>query len=296
MKKFLTLTCMLRWEMTDFVVQMNASLNPAVLQGNHLTQNRECFEIGQTQCPSSLPFGFPDHHQCLTLGKPDDSMGFIDWSKKRFTIVNSMENAITDHLKSNRASMPETRQSSCCYDMTAECILKMKEVDANLALERLVQEKLGIEMKQNARNRIMDLMKLLHVLEQHGIVRLIRSVDDEQSILGFSEMQVKDLNEFNQAIRNMVAYDENRCWLVNGRKDIKEPTGPVYELLRQIGVKPMKGTRGPRNGDPGKRDFMYSYRYIYDKDSMKKNCNRLRKGYIGRALGEDQDMAMQEDD
>ena len=121
--------------------------------------------------------------------------------------------------------------------MTAECILKMKEVDANLAMERLVQEKLGIEMKQNARNRIMDLMKLLHVLEQHGIVRLIRSVDDEQSILGFSEMQVKDLNEFNQAIRNMVAYDENRCWLVNGRKDIKEPTGPVYELLRQIGVK-----------------------------------------------------------
>jgi hypothetical protein len=28
-----------------------------------------------------------------------------------------------------------------------------------------------------------------------------------------------------------------RCWLVNGKKDIKEPTGPVYELLRQIGIK-----------------------------------------------------------
>ena len=28
-----------------------------------------------------------------------------------------------------------------------------------------------------------------------------------------------------------------RCWLVNGKKEIKEPTGPVYELLRQIGIK-----------------------------------------------------------
>lgn len=35
-----------------------------------------------------------------------------------------------------------------------------------------------------------------------------------------------------------------RCWLVNGKKDIKEPTGPVYELLRQIGIKVWRGLGG----------------------------------------------------
>eukprot|EP00960_Hanusia_phi_P039074 753733-Hanusia_phi.AAC.3 len=218
---------------------MNASLNAAMFQGfqgNHFSQNRECFEIAQPHYPHN-PFPLPDHHQCLTLGKPDDSMGFIDWSKKRFTIVNAMENQITDGLKSNRSWTQEVRESVCSNEFTANHILQMKEVDANLALEKLVQEKLGIEMKQNARNRIMDLLKLLHILEQQGTVRLIRSTEEDQSILGFSELQVQDLNEFNKAIRQMVACDDNRCWLVNGRRDIKEPTGPVYELLRQIGVK-----------------------------------------------------------
>eukprot|EP00960_Hanusia_phi_P041736 755138-Hanusia_phi.AAC.11 len=174
--------------------------------------------------------------------------------------------------------------------------------DFDQLLETLGNQRLGVKMKPNARNRIKELMLVLLKLENTRVLRFDRSSKDtENCILGFREMLVHDLSTFNQEIRKMVCDDVRKCWLVNGKKCIKEPTGPVYELFRQIGVRPMKGTRGPRGGDPGKRDFMYSYRYlhhldwmigltvwlqhryVYDRDLMLKNRNRLQQGFIGRS-------------
>jgi len=41
-----------------------------------------------------------------------------------------------------------------------------------------------------------------------------------------------------------------------------QPTGPVYEVLRQIGIKPIRGMRGPLETDPGKRDFMFVREFV----------------------------------
>ncbi|EKX50494.1 hypothetical protein GUITHDRAFT_103725 [Guillardia theta CCMP2712] len=167
---------------------------------------------------------------------------------------------------------------------SSSSILSSRAVEADIALEGLAKETLGIHVKPNARNRMKDLMHLLIQLESKNVLKLVKSKDDGGNcILGFSEIQVHELQVFNMEIRRMVLEDENRCWLVNGKTNIKEPTGPVYEILRQIGIKPMRGMRGPRKTDPGKRDFMYSYRYIFDVELMMKNRNRLQSGYIGRS-------------
>ena len=112
--------------------------------------------------------------------------------------------------------------------------------DFDHLLETLGNQRLGVKMKPNARNRIKELMLVLLKLESTRVLRFDRSSrDTENCILGFREMLVHDLSTFNQEIRKMVCDDVQKCWLVNGKKCIKEPTGPVYELFRQIGVRVM---------------------------------------------------------
>eukprot|EP00960_Hanusia_phi_P066716 766457-Hanusia_phi.AAC.9 len=133
--------------------------------------------------------------------------------------------------------------------------------DAENAVKRLDKAVLSSEMKANAKNRMKDLLLLLLRLADDNVLTLVKSKNEaENSILGFAEIHVHELPTFNTEIRLMVQQDKKHCWLVNGKVDIKEPTGPVYEILRQIGIRPMRGMRGPRFSDPGKRDFMYSYR------------------------------------
>ena len=141
-----------------------------------------------------------------------------------------------------------------------------------------------MDVKPNAQCRMQDLQSLLADLNDKRVITL--KVSDQphgNSLLGFAEINVHALVEFNACVRQMVLQDKMHCWLVNGRKDIKEPTGPVYELLRQLGVKPVRGTRGPLQTDPGKRDFIYYSRYTYEQDLMLRNRNRLQPGFIGRA-------------
>ena len=44
-------------------------------------------------------------------------------------------------------------------------------------------------------------------------------------------------HRFNTAIREMVLADKDGIWVgCNGKKKIKVPTGPVYEILRQVRI------------------------------------------------------------
>ena len=141
-----------------------------------------------------------------------------------------------------------------------------------------------MDVKPNAQCRMQDLQSLLVDLNDKRVITLkVSDQPHENSLLGFAEINVHALVEFNACVRQMVLQDKMHCWLVNGKKDIKEPTGPVYELLRQLGVKPVRGTRGPLQTDPGKRDFIYYSRYTYEQDLMLRNRNRLQPGFIGRA-------------
>jgi len=56
----------------------------------------------------------------------------------------------------------------------------------------------------------------------------------------------------------------------------------IYILIynRQIGIKPVRGMRGPLESDPGKRDFMYYFRYEFDAELKSRNCHRYTFMYV----------------
>jgi len=56
----------------------------------------------------------------------------------------------------------------------------------------------------------------------------------------------------------------------------------MYILIynRQIGIKPVRGMRGPLESDPGKRDFMYYFRYEFDAELKSRNCHRYTPIYV----------------
>ena len=179
------------------------------------------------------------------------------------------------------------------------------------------------EFKFTALSRIRDVYELLHALEVSGVVRIdsqktadAASGDADAdrtgvSIFGFSRLVVRDKQRFNDAVTKMVTEDSSRCWKVNGRQCLHQPTGPVYELLRQLGIRPVK-VSCPSNSfaqseqgvsehvqgacafeissnAPASRDFLAHSEYEFSFDRMLKNCDRLRIGAIGnrRPTGHD---------
>ena len=95
------------------------------------------------------------------------------------------------------------------------------------------------------------------------------------------------VGSYNEEVRQMVLEDTRGCWHSNGRPSLRQPTGPVYELFRQVGVHPVRGTgRGEGKEKSGggeeraRRDFLVFTEYAFCRERMLKNCGRLRVGAI----------------
>ena len=156
-------------------------------------------------------------------------------------------------------------------------------------IEEYCWRQMGIksaDLKPNAVMRIQDLFVLFRSLEDRGIVRLEPAAAGRlNSIFGFERIFVEDVNEFNKEFADMVQADHQRCWLTNGKRSLVQPTLPAYELLRQLGVHPVKGTRGREGAAGGKRDFLFYSQYTFTLGRMQKNCSRLKIGVIGNRRG-----------
>ena len=158
-----------------------------------------------------------------------------------------------------------------------------------LQIEEYCWRQMGIksaDLKPNAVTRIQDLFVLFRSLEDRGIVRLEPAAAGRlNSIFGFERIFVEDVQEFNREFADMVQADHQRCWLTNGKRSLVQPTLPAYELLRQLGVHPVKGTRGREGAAGGKRDFLFYSQYTFTIGRMQKNCSRLKVGVIGNRRG-----------
>lgn len=159
------------------------------------------------------------------------------------------------------------------------------------------------DLKPNALVRLRDLGRLFAELETKGTIRLARSHESLNSVFGFSRIFVDEVCSFNAEVIRMVDIDKSGCWKANGRRTLQHPTSPVYEMLRQCGIHPVKGTRwssskthpqkckgkGITKGAPslnnaapiGERNFMIFEEYVFDAQRMKSNCSRLKIGVIG---------------
>ena len=139
------------------------------------------------------------------------------------------------------------------------------------------------DLKPNAVARMRDLRALFTKLEHENIIRITQHEGGTDSIFGFSRLFVNEVDKFNDEVSRMVLEDVNRCWMTNGRRSLVKPTNTVYELLRQLGVHPVKGTRGKASADMALslRDFMVYKEYAFSLQRLERNCSRLKIGVIG---------------
>eukprot|EP00802_Teleaulax_amphioxeia_P019851 Tamp_20104.p1 GENE.Tamp_20104~~Tamp_20104.p1 ORF type:complete len:320 (-),score=42.70 Tamp_20104:153-1112(-) len=143
------------------------------------------------------------------------------------------------------------------------------------------------ELKPIALARIHDLANLFSRLQGNGIIRMLGASSGVSSIFGFTNFFVNDVNAFTGEIVQMVRNDVHRCWHANGKPTLLHPSSPCYEVLRQLGVHPVRGTRGKdRKGlhpaSQARRDSPLFYsEFRFSLDRMRKNCHRLKIGVIG---------------
>ena len=149
-------------------------------------------------------------------------------------------------------------------------------------------------LKPTALQRLLALQEVFERLARAQVLRLKFPVVGDTgaadgqptravgSIFGFSGFLVLDMATFLTAVRDLVCENKNDCWLVNGRRSLKKATGPVYELLRQVGIHPVKSTV---SGDlmlatPDQREPLGFGEFRFSTVRMRRNCNRLTIGYI----------------
>ena len=172
--------------------------------------------------------------------------------------------------------------------ITTDHCLERKDLDTSDFIG-YCREHMNIEpkhLKPIALARIHDLASLFYSLRRKSIVRFGADASSNvTSIFGFHELFVCKVAEFRAELISMVKNDVNHCWHANGRQVLHVPTGPCYEILRQLGVHPVKGTRAASNASreqtSSSRDFMLYSEFRFNLNRMKKNCARLKIGVIG---------------
>eukprot|EP00277_Geminigera_cryophila_P011939 CAMPEP_0179451924 /NCGR_PEP_ID=MMETSP0799-20121207/35937_1 /TAXON_ID=46947 /ORGANISM="Geminigera cryophila, Strain CCMP2564" /LENGTH=179 /DNA_ID=CAMNT_0021247587 /DNA_START=202 /DNA_END=741 /DNA_ORIENTATION=+ len=106
---------------------------------------------------------------------------------------------------------------------------------------------------------------------------------ESDSIFGFSKITVNEMDQFHLEVLLMVQNDVTKCWHANGRPTLRQPTFVVYELLRQVGIHPVRGTcaqKGSSDAANGARDFLCYRQYAFCKERMVRNCHRLKIAQI----------------
>ena len=189
--------------------------------------------------------------------------------------------------------------SICCRDHRVACSHPPPRacLKGVAALEEYIEEHMGIpkaRLKPTALQRLLALQELFDRLAQAQVLRLKFPVVDTGaagghqptiavgSIFGFSEFLVLDMATFLTAVRDLVCNDKNGCWLVNGRRTLKKATGPVYELLRQVGIHPVKGTmsRDLMLATPEQWEPLGFVEFCFCMERMRSNCERLTIGSV----------------
>jgi len=151
-----------------------------------------------------------------------------------------------------------------------------------------MQRQLGgggaFRVNDNAFRRLKACFVLLRQAERDGEVAVVASRTDllENCVLGFKAVHVHDVAAFNARVRAMIAVDPDGIWRrVNGKgaAALKQPTVPLYEVLRKIGVRPA-GRHVHRGAQPGEEDRFWRTRWEYVPASMTaKTVARMCKGH-----------------
>lgn len=138
----------------------------------------------------------------------------------------------------------------------------------------VLEAQLNFRPKRSAVLRLHSLLRL--VWHSDSVVfRQRSSMPEGNCVLGFESIVV-DQPAFYQEVCALVRSTPVWNQQMSASSMCKNTTAPVYELLRQIGVKPGKHSRGPPEHDPGKREFMYAKRFSFCNLTLRHNEYRLK--------------------
>ena len=150
----------------------------------------------------------------------------------------------------------------------------IRDVDA---FAKHAEQVAGIAIKSTALHRLYELFKLIHSTDAPvEYLRLDPNNARSNCVLGFKHLKVKQ-PEFYHKIHELVK--SNVLWRGLNRstgEELKSPRWVVYELLRQIGVAPVRHSRGPKEHDPGPKEFMYAGVWAFNEDAFVKQRHRLQ--------------------
>ena len=109
--------------------------------------------------------------------------------------------------------------------------------------------------------RLPQLQELLEKCRADGVVQFEDAgplVDG--CVFGWNKLSVKDPLEFNTRAKAMVLANADGVWQSNNHAIVTNITWPVYETLRNVGLKPR--FRGPAASDPGLHDCLYYLQWL----------------------------------
>jgi hypothetical protein len=136
--------------------------------------------------------------------------------------------------------------------------------------DECIRQTLNVDVTPQSCHLIRTIHEVLMQLHAAGIVHFERGpLLQDNSVWGFKCLHVADPLRFNQAFRECAASLPHR-----GCKPLQRPTEVFMKTMRFCGVSARRGTRGPRDTDPGPRDFMYSS--FYDFVPTKEECMKRK--------------------
>ena len=166
-------------------------------------------------------------------------------------------------------------------NIVQECI-EIPSVNSDVDTYKRYAKQIGrINIKETALDKLYILFKIIH--SPDAPIKHITKDLRNNCVLGFACLHVKQ-PEFYQRILELVNRD---IWksLSTSAKPLKNPTWVVYELFRQIGVHPVKHHRGPQEYDPGPKEFLYSVKWVFNKQTYLQNHHRLLVNGIAQGRG-----------
>lgn len=131
---------------------------------------------------------------------------------------------------------------------------------------------------EGSSNRLLVLLDTIHNrTNQCGIIDIkINSMNNLNSVLGFESIVVEQ-PKFNKYLREKVLKHPKWNILGHGKPHytVFDNTHSIYEIFRQVGIKPVKFTRSKDSIKKDNKDFLLATRYYFNVKYFYKNMYRL---------------------
>jgi hypothetical protein len=185
---------------------------------------------------------------------PITNNSFASGSSKEKEIYNSKEKEI--YVTSMQVERKEAPSDNISID-------KIKDIkDFDMYKEYVHEIYKNIIFKE----KVLKLLYLLFNLIHGPDTPVTKITLNKNCVLGFNDIVVEQPKFYFMILKITEEFSKDNT----SNKISKNPTRPVYDLLRQFKISPIKNTRGPEEHDPGFKDCIYSTLYRFDINACKK--------------------------